>query len=76
VRAVGVELSGPELGDEDVPVIKGPVPHRIEVEDAGRLGLAGAVEKEQLQRRAVLREDTEVDAVTANAGAEGVAVTG
>ena len=75
-RPVRVDLSGAQAGHERVPVVVGAVGRRVEPDHAGRLGVARALEEQQLQGRRVPREDTEVDAALHGGGAQREALAG
>ena len=60
---VGIHLARLEVRDEDMPVVIGAVPVRIERDDPRWLRGILVVEQQQLDQRGVLREHAEVDAV-------------
>jgi hypothetical protein len=71
--AVAINLPRSQAGDEDVPVVIGPVLRRIEGYRARRAGVVRAVEEEQFDRPGVPGIDAEVDAVRSASGPEGEA---
>ena len=75
-RAVRVRLSRAKAGYERVPVVVRPVSPRIEANHAGRLGVAGAVEQQQLQPAGLTGEDGKIHAALHGRGPEGEAAPG
>ena len=75
-RAVRVRLSWAKAGYERVPVVVRPVSPLIEANHAGRLGVAGAVEQQQLQPAGLTGEDGKIHAALHGRGPEGEAAPG
>jgi len=71
---VAVELARLDIADENVPIVEGPVPGRIEADNACRLPVIGVVEEEQLDGSAAFREDAEVHPVGIGGSPERVAL--
>jgi hypothetical protein len=69
-RPVRIDLSGAEARHERVPVVVGPVRGRLQSDDAGGLGIVGAVEQHQFQPPGFAGEDAEVDAAVHEGGAQ------
>jgi hypothetical protein len=47
-------LAGPDAGHEDVPVVAGPVPSGVELDDPGGLRVPNPIEEQEVQAVRVL----------------------
>src|SRR5512145_1795171 len=63
MRTVSVQLAGLDTPDKHMPVVKCTMMFRVQINDARRSRIVGMIEQEQLEIRAVAREDTEVYAL-------------
>ncbi len=61
IRPEGIELAGPQPGDEDVPVVIRPVAARVEGDELAGLGVFDVVVQRNLHLSGALGKDAEVD---------------
>jgi hypothetical protein len=75
VDPIAIDLAGPEARHKNMPIVKGPVPLRIEGDRLGRRGVIHPIEQEQFNGSAVLGIDRKIDTGGADRSAQGVTLT-
>src|SRR5579864_7709399 len=71
VHAKSIELSWSEIGNENVPIVRGPIAVGIQDDDSRGMRVHGAVEQKEFYGESTFRENAEIDAAVEGSGAQG-----